>query len=106
DKIAHTRIDGIGFEIWHAKDWGDLTGTNKNRWSYIAYRATAKHLSTTLDIRKFLADAIERGLVAREHFVSGVELGNELLGGTGETWVRNLSLDVAVRLTPRSDPRR
>ena len=56
-------IDGVEFEVWHAPDWGDASGANPHRWRYIAYRSVAPRLTATLNIRRFLDDAIARGLV-------------------------------------------
>ncbi len=92
--VGDVTIDDLGFEIWWGKDWGDNSGTVSNRWSYIAYRAKTRTRSTTLDIKKILQDAVNRGMISAEHYVPSIEVGNEVINGTGETWIRSLTLEV------------
>jgi hypothetical protein len=87
-------VDGIQFEVWYARDWGDVSGANSNHWDYVAYRATSPRLSVSLDIKKILEDAVARGVINPTHYVSNIEVGNEILSGAGETWITALSLDV------------
>jgi hypothetical protein len=94
NKIADTMIDGIPFEVWSATNWSDVSKTNTNHWNYIAYRSKMRKLDVTLDIRKILADAAHRGIVDPAHYVASVELGNEVMSGTGETWINSMSLTV------------
>ena len=92
--VGKVTIDDLDFEIWWAKDWGDNSGAASNRWGYIAYRSQTKTRSATLDIKKILLDAVNRGMISAEHYVPSIEVGNEVINGTGETWIRSLSLDV------------
>jgi len=41
-KQADSVIGDITFEIWYAANWGDASNKNSNRWTYVAYRATAR----------------------------------------------------------------
>jgi hypothetical protein len=93
-KIGEVSIDGTTFEIWHAADMGDASAANSNRWTHVVYRAKVAQHSASLDIKKFLDDALARKLISAEHFVSSIELGNEVMSGSGETWIRSLRLDV------------
>lgn len=92
--IATTAIGGRSFEVWYAKDWGDASGANSNKWNYIAYRATTQTSSTTLDMQSFVADAVARGLVDPQHFISSIELGSEIMSGSGSAWINSLSLTI------------
>jgi len=92
--LGQTVINGITFEVWYAPVQRDASGQNNNAWKYIAYRATTPHLSTTLDIKQILNDAVGRGIVSPSDYVSNIELGNEVMSGVGETWVKSLTLDV------------
>jgi hypothetical protein len=92
-RVGHTSIDGIDFEVWLARDLGD-SSPDGPRWNYVAYRSTAKHLTASLDLRAFLRHAIEQGYVSPDHYVSDVEVGNEIMTGSGETWIKAISLVV------------
>jgi hypothetical protein len=91
DDIA---VDGLEFEVWYAADMSDASGANANRWNHVVYRAVSPQRSESLDIDEFVADAVSRGYVSREHYVSSIEIGNEVMSGSGETWVNDLSLEV------------
>ena len=91
DDIA---VDDLKFEVWYAADMGDASGANANRWNHVVYRAVSPQLSESLDIDEFVADAVSRGYVSREHYVSSIEIGNEVMSGSGETWINDLSLEV------------
>jgi hypothetical protein len=93
-QVATVTLGGQSFEVWYARDWGDLSGANPNRWSYIAYRATQASATASLDLKAILDDAVARGYVNPQHYVSNVELGNELMSGSGTTWINSLSLDL------------
>jgi hypothetical protein len=90
-QVDQTTIDGVEFEIWSAPNQGDPKGPH---WNYLAYRSKVKQLAASLDIRTFLDDAIARGLVSSSDHLSSIELGNEVLSGSGETWIKHVSLEV------------
>src|SRR5262249_11565692 len=88
-KRGEVQIDGRDWEVWAAEDWGDNSGTNSNRWTYIAYRAKTATRTISYDARKMIADAISRGLVTPDLFIANRELGNEISGGTGGTFIKS-----------------
>ncbi|HEY0818002.1 MAG TPA: hypothetical protein VGD46_04435 [Rhizobacter sp.] len=92
--VATVTLGNHSFEVWYAQDWGDLSGANPNRWSYVAYRAITSTTATTLDIKAILDDAVARGYVDPQHHVSNIELGNEVMSGSGEAWINSVSLAV------------
>ena len=94
-KRAEIQIDGIDWEVWAAEDWGGSPGSsNPMRWTYIAYRAKTSTRVISYDARKFIADAITRGLATADLYIADVELGNEIISGSGKTWVRSFSVTV------------
>ena len=90
-RVGRASIDGIDFEVWLARGLGDSSADGP-RWNYVAYRSTTKHLTASLDLKAFLQHATEQGYVSPDHYVSDVEVGNELMSGSGETWIKALSL--------------
>ena len=61
--IATATIGTQSFEVWYAQDWGDVSGANPNKWSYVAYRAVNGSTAVDLDIKAIVDDAVSRGLV-------------------------------------------
>jgi hypothetical protein len=92
-QVGRTSIDGLDFEVWLARDLGDDSADGP-RWNYVAYRSTSKHLGASLDLNAFLRHAVEQGFVSSDHYVSDVEVGNEIMSGVGETWIKAIDLDV------------
>lgn len=93
ERVGYASIDGLDFEIWFARDMGDASGEGP-RWNYVAYRATTQLAAASLDLKAFLQHAIEHEFVSPDHYVSDVEVGNEIMSGRGETWIKSISLEV------------
>ena len=94
EQVATARIANIDVQVWHAADIGDASGANSNRWQHVVYLAQAVPASGTLDLAAFVRDAVDRGILSPAHYVSSVELGNEIVSGSGETWIEALTLKV------------
>jgi len=73
----------------HKLDNGSEVG-----WTYIAYVAKKEMLKGKLDVRALVLDAVARGLISAQDHVAGFEWGNELVSGSGSTWVKQFALTV------------
>jgi hypothetical protein len=93
-QLATVTIGGIAFEVWNSQNMGDASGANTARWNHMVYRSTSRQLSASLDIKGIIDDAVARELVSSHHYVSSIELGNEVMSGRGETWIKALSLEI------------
>lgn len=93
---AQITVDGVAWLVYVVPSQGDASGGSSHRWAYVAYVApsagTAAGGSFSVDARKLLADAQARGVVGAQDHVASVELGNEIAGGSGSTWVRRFSV--------------
>ncbi len=85
-------VDGRVYRVYAATDWGDASGGSAQRWTFIVYVAAVPVRSLSVDARRFIDDAIARGLLDPSHAVADVELGNEISSGSGSTWVRGFSV--------------
>lgn len=92
-KIQEIPIDGITWELWVEQNWKD--DVNDNRWTYVTFRSTKHFSAGRVDILKLLQHAIEKGLITPDLYVTDIELGNEIMGGSGITWIR--SFDVVIK---------
>lgn len=95
-RVGNVTIDGTELEVWFAPDLGDPSGEGP-RWNYVAYLYPRKTQAVALDLKKILEHAAAAGFISADHYVSDVEVGNEVMSGAGETWIRSLSLEVARR---------
>lgn len=87
-------IDGMTWAVQIEPGWGDGSGGSSNKWTLITYYAMKNTSSIRYDARKFLADAMSRGLVDANDYLWGVELGNEIISGSGSTWIKRFQLHV------------
>ncbi|MDB5819323.1 MAG: glycoside hydrolase family 12 [Rhizobacter sp.] len=90
-------IDGSKYALYVKRDWGDASGVVAHRWMFLIYIAVTPSLTAHYDARKFLQDAVDRQLLDARHYVADVELGNEIVSGSGSTWLRRFE----VTLDPR-----
>ena len=85
-------VDGRAFRVFAAESWGDISGGSTHRWKFVVYVARQTTRTLSFDARRFIDDAIARGLLDPTHAVANVELGNEISSGAGTTWVRAFSI--------------
>lgn len=93
-KAAEIIVDGARWEVWVDRNWSDASGVNDNRWTYITFRATENSMSAKLNLMELLKYAVEQQLLSANWYVSNLELGNEIMGGSGITWVKSFSVTV------------
>lgn len=92
--VAVVEIDGAKWVLYVKRNWGEVSGGSNERWTFITYHALVPAPNARYDARKFFQDAIERGLLSEGDSIAGVELGNELVSGTGSTWIKRFELSV------------
>ena len=85
-------IDGMTWAVQIKPGWGDGSGGTGNKWTLISYHAMKNTSTIRYDARKFLADAAARGLIDPNDYIWGVELGNEIISGSGSTWIKKFQL--------------
>jgi hypothetical protein len=83
--VARPTVAGVPYDLYKA-DFED--------WTYLAYKGPPGRLAGSLPVDAFVRDAVSRGFASADHFVSGVEFGNECAGGAGTTWVRRYDVRV------------
>ncbi|MCP8900363.1 hypothetical protein M6D89_13745 [Gilvimarinus sp. HB14] len=84
-KTGEISVGGMDWEVWVNRNWKDVSGVNQNRWTYITYRATKNSLSANINLLKLLQYVIDKQLISTDMYVSDLELGNEIMNGSGIT---------------------
>mgnify|MGYP003858928277 CR=1 FL=1 len=87
-KSAEIEVNGSVWEVWVDRNWKDVSGLNENRWTYITFRSTQHSMQANIDLLKLLDYAVEQQLVTTDLYVADLELGNEVVSGSGTTWIR------------------
>lgn len=96
--VATVTIDGRTWNVYRNPAQRDASGGSSHTWQLLVF-AISGAATTTLDVdlKKLLQYTIDQGWVDGSHYIANVELGNEIVGGKGETWVRKFALDLTTR---------
>jgi hypothetical protein len=86
------KLNDQSYELWSEAPHGDRG--NGSGWGLHTFKAAERRRSGTLDLLPFLHHLQAQGRLRNEDFVASVELGNELLGGAGTTWVDEYQVSV------------
>ena len=92
--LAQVMLGGAAWLVWYRPDWADASGGSSHRWPLVVYTAVNQASQARLDLKPFLDDAVGRGLLDGRHHIADVELGHEVVGGSGVSWLQRLSLQV------------
>jgi hypothetical protein len=89
------RVDGADYELWHEANHGDRG--NGTGWDLHYFKGPKHPPRATVRLDAFLAALVARKAVEADRFVASVELGNEVMGGSGTTWVHGFGVVVTRR---------
>lgn len=92
-KQGEVQVDGVTWEFWAQKNWADVSGANSNRWTSITFRTKESALQIQYDAKKLINHAIKEKLLSENSYIADVELGNEVMAGSGITWVKQFSVE-------------
>ncbi|HYQ44677.1 MAG TPA: hypothetical protein VER11_21985 [Polyangiaceae bacterium] len=87
-------IDGIEYELWKADSIGK--DANGKGWLLLSFKSTTIRRKGTLELRTLLKHLIARRLVNPNDYLGSVEFGNEVMGGSGTTWVKRFDVRVGA----------
>ena len=91
---ARVTIGGAAYDLTikpHA-DWLGEHGAPDV--AYIAFNARTAQTSGSIDVKEFLDYLTENGHLPADGYVASVELGNEVMHGSGEVWLRSYEIGV------------
>ena len=87
-------LNDITYDMFLREAHGDASGRNPRKWTYIAFLARKPVLRGPLDISAFAAFLQSRRLLGEDLYLTSVELGNEVITGTGRTEVRGYRVTI------------
>lgn len=76
-------VQGVSYDVYVEEGHKDASGANKNIWTYVAFVARKPILQGPLDLSVFTKYLMDQKLLARESYITSVELGNEVCNGAG-----------------------
>lgn len=89
--VANVVVSGEPYELWQ-QDGANGSGASSANWRLLSFKRTTPQLSGTIDITAFMRALVEQQLVDPNHYISSVEFGNEVTGGSGTTWVKRFEV--------------
>ncbi|MCK9170139.1 MAG: hypothetical protein M0P01_06955 [Treponema sp.] len=96
-KYADTVIDGKEYSVYVKGGHTDNSGGSNHSWTYIAFEAKQDITSGPFPVSRFTDYLISQNLLDRTSYITSVELGNEIVSGTGCTEIQNYAVSVDTR---------
>jgi Glycosyl hydrolase family 12 len=92
-KIIETvTLNGVPYELWREESIGK--SANGKGWQLLSYKSPTRQLKGSIDIAALLRHLVKAKLVSASEYVASVEFGNEVMGGTGTTWIKHFDVRV------------
>lgn len=87
-------VDGVRYDLYVREGHKDDSGNYSNSWNYVAFVAEKDVLRGPLHLDRFIDYLLEKGYFTKDHYLTSVELGNEIQGGTGCVEIKNFDVKV------------
>lgn len=100
-KVGRYEDDDYGASIFVKKAMVDRSGDSEIRWKYVALKADADLLSGSVDLRAVLVALRKAGIIDRDDYIGGFELGAEVAGGKGSLGIEALGYDFSAYAVTR-----
>jgi hypothetical protein len=101
-KVGTIDQDGMSWSIWVDERWGDASKQNSNRWIYLAFQAEKPSMIATFDAALLMRSPVLQDLGLEQFYVADIELGTEIMRGSGLAWVNEFEVNLIER-TSNSD---
>jgi hypothetical protein len=94
ENVGEIIINGIEWEVWLDQNWQDTSGKNDNNWVYLAFRTTQPLMQIKFDAAEMLRHAVEQKLITSGLYIADIQLGTEIMSGTGQVWLNHYQVDM------------
>ncbi len=92
--IDNYEVGNQTWEVWVEKGRSDASGSNKNKWIYIAFRAKKPDLKVKFDVKNFTDYAVDHQILPKSFYIADIELGTEIMSGSGLVWVKHFNATI------------
>ena len=80
-------VDDIAYDLYLRPNFHPASGAG-----YIAFVSQEPQFSGVVDVVALLGYLVEHDHISADHYVASVELGNEVIDGTGELWLQRFQV--------------
>ena len=94
--IGHTTLEGEPYELWLSPNFGASTRGGRG-WPLLSFQSQHAAPRGTLNLRAFLEHLVDIGFARSDQYVASVELGNEIRGGAGTTWISRFEVETCYQ---------
>jgi len=88
-RVDTFEIDGKEIGLWKKENHNPL---GDNEWTFLAFVYQSDYTEGTINIYDFLDYLIEKGHIESESYLSGIQLGNEIVSGYGKSHINNFEV--------------
>jgi hypothetical protein len=93
-EVGKLTLQGTSYGVNLQKNHGDASGASANTWTILSFLADKPVLHGPLDLGQIIDWLLKNGYVTTKHYITNLELGDEVQRGTGTTIVRNYAVRV------------
>jgi hypothetical protein len=83
---------GNSYDVYVEENHGDASGHNPNVWTYVAFVARKPVWRGPLDLSVFLDYLLQQKILSPDHYLTSLELGNEVSQGEGIVEIQDFSI--------------
>ena len=87
-------VGGVNYKMYFVNGHRDSSGSSSQMWTYIAFVSDRPVLKGTLDFNTFTDYLIKKGILTQNNYITNVELGNEVVRGTGIVEIKYYHVNV------------
>jgi hypothetical protein len=91
-RTAAFDVAGTSYELWHTPQHGDRG--DGSGWQLFYFKGPNHQRRATVQVQPLLEWLTKQNLIASDRFIASVELGNELMSGSGTTWVEDFDVSL------------
>jgi hypothetical protein len=90
--IETPTLDGVQYELWKTDSIG--ADANGKGWMLLSFKSPTVQRKGTISIDTLLKHLVGLKLANPDDYLASIEFGNEVMGGSGTTWVKRFDIDV------------
>jgi hypothetical protein len=95
------KLNDITYDYYES-DQTDQSGYYSNHWTISIFAARQQILNGPLNLSDFIHYLQKKYVLSRKYYITSVELGNEIVGGTGSAEISNYSIEIKPIPTAKS----
>jgi hypothetical protein len=93
-RVAQASLQGNAWSVHVDKNHRDAAGSNTNTWTLITLASEKPILRGPFDVSEVIGFLLKNGYLDASGYVANLELGTEIMRGTGNAVVRDFAVTV------------